>query len=616
MQVKNLNCGTGWKAENLGIGVLMLMTVVITIFLLQWVFDFGKYGIDLTDESFYINFISKPFNYSVSVSQFGFIYHPLYKLVDGDIAGLRLSNIFISYALSFTLAFVFITVVFLNSRLGYFERIVLASSTATGVLIYLQFAGLWLSTPSYNTLAFQALLLAAIGILLSQRAILWISLIGWLLLGIGGALTFLAKPTSAIALMVIVGIYLFFVKNRHSFGAVFAILLAACVVTIFAVLVDGSIGAFIERLQGGVEAARVLGGGHDLMDMFRLNAFSLGAKGWILLIIMTLSVLSASILSRESNVIVRNVGFCISLVFAILSVMVLTDRWIYVLPAGSYYGLLLLSIPFAAMLLAGIYNQKNGLRNVDYGSRYGALVFALLPFVYAFGTNNNYWVLASQASIFWVFSGVFFLKNMQRKELLATLLTMCLALQFIISVVLQVGANHPYRQPQALRNQTFEIALDGNSKLLVADSFGKYLEYVRATADAAAFKPGTPLIDLSGVSPGISYFLHANSVGQAWVIGGYPGSNRLAIEMQKRVTCKDLADAWLLVEPNGVTQISTEILKEFGANWPEDYVLVGEFDASTSGKHEQSRLQQLFKPKRTGEIGELACQSIRNGETK
>ena len=38
------------------------------------------------------------------------------------------------------------------------------------------------------------------------------------------------------------------------------------------------------------------------------------------------------------------------------------------------------------------------------------------------------------------------------------------------------------------------------------------------------------MIDLTGQSPGILYAIGAVNVGQAWTIGGYPGSKRLPLQ--------------------------------------------------------------------------------------
>src|ERR1700738_1930606 len=63
-------------------------------------------GFDFTDEGFYLNWISNPWNYHSSVSQFGFVYRPLFKLVGGDIVLLRQANVLILFALAWALCFV------------------------------------------------------------------------------------------------------------------------------------------------------------------------------------------------------------------------------------------------------------------------------------------------------------------------------------------------------------------------------------------------------------------------------------------------------------------------------------------------------------------------------
>lgn len=41
---------------------------------------YAGHGFDFTDESYYLFWISNPFQYDWSVTQFGFVYHPLYRL--------------------------------------------------------------------------------------------------------------------------------------------------------------------------------------------------------------------------------------------------------------------------------------------------------------------------------------------------------------------------------------------------------------------------------------------------------------------------------------------------------------------------------------------------------
>jgi hypothetical protein len=116
------------------------------------------------------------------------------------------------------------------------------------------------------------------------------------------------------------------------------------------------------------------------------------------------------------------------------------------------------------------------------------------------------------------------------------------------------------------------------------------------------------MIDLSGQSPGILYAIGASNIGQAWTIGGWPGSDKLAVDMLKEVSCKQLSRAWLLAEPDGPRKISPGILSSFGANMARDFEIVGTFKtAEGAGGYKEVRVQQLLKPSRAIDAAMTAC---------
>ena len=69
--------------------IINLICLVSTFSILYWIFLYCSHGIDFTDEGFYLNWISNPFLYKASTTQFGYIYHPLFLLVEGNISKLR-----------------------------------------------------------------------------------------------------------------------------------------------------------------------------------------------------------------------------------------------------------------------------------------------------------------------------------------------------------------------------------------------------------------------------------------------------------------------------------------------------------------------------------------------
>ncbi|MGL3104482.1 hypothetical protein [Bradyrhizobium sp. BR 1432] len=73
----------------------------------------------------------------------------------------------------------------------------------------------WRLTPSYNTLNVQSLFIVMIGLLLADRPGRIRQVLGWILLGVGGWCCFMAKPTTAaaIALLVMLDVVVFRQKS-------------------------------------------------------------------------------------------------------------------------------------------------------------------------------------------------------------------------------------------------------------------------------------------------------------------------------------------------------------------------------------------------------------------
>jgi len=120
------------------------------------------------------------------------------------------------------------------------------------------------------------------------------------------------------------------------------------------------------------------------------------------------------------------------------------------------------------------------------------------------------------------------------------------------------------------------------------------------------------MIDLTGQSPGILYAVGAKSVGLPWILGGYRGSDIVAVNSLKMVPCAELGTAWLLTEPDGPRQISPSVVASFGANLATDFELVGTFKtAAGAGGYEIERQQQFLKPIRPADAATAACVAIR-----
>ena len=227
------------------------------------------------------------------------------------------------------------------------------------------------------------------------------------------------------------------------------------------------------------------------------------------------------------------------------------------------------------------------------------------PFVYAFGSNVNYWSVSSAAIIFWMLAGV--LVAVQCLKISSyNLLCMAVIAELAIAQFLWVGIKNRYGsdQPLWLNVTPVNFGINGGS-LFLSENYANFINQIRKEAYDHGFKPGTQMIDLSGLSPGILYSLRAKSLGSVWMIGGRPGTIKFALAALALETCNELSQAWILIEPGGPLQISPDnpnlILNSFGATLEGEYELVASWNTpvgmSGDGVH---RLQQLFRPKSGG----------------
>jgi len=171
--------------------------------------------------------------------------------------------------------------------------------------------------------------------------------------------------------------------------------------------------------------------------------------------------------------------------------------------------------------------------------------------------------------------------------------------------------DHPYRQLQSLSKYGHRVSLGAwHSKLMLtkemADFFSNTNDLVRQTG----FKSDTPVIDLTGESPGMLYILGAKPVGQAWILGGYEGSEQLAIASLNTVACSEIAASWILLEPESIRKIPSDILKNYGIDIKNDYNLAAQYVmplgiAGSDVSH--NRKQLLLKPNRSIKDATSAC---------
>ena len=84
------------------------------------------------------------------------------------------------------------------------------------------------------------------------------------------------------------------------------------------------------------------------------------------------------------------------------------------------------------------------------------------------------------------------------------------------------------------------------------------------------FKDGQLILDMTGRSPGLIYAIKGKPLLSPWVIGGYSKSNKYLEYLLSKEKCKNLKNAWILIEPDGPRSLNQEYLLQNGINIKND----------------------------------------------
>lgn len=582
----------------------LLFSSFATILILHYIFKYCFYGVDFTDDGYYLNWISNPFLYKNSLSQFGFIYYPLGNFVDGNISLLRRINFLLTFVISFNLIFFLIGKVSKNYFINKIHKIILSGGIAVSA-----FSFVYSQTPSYNHLTLQALMLTGIGILLINNNNDYKNFLAYLIIGIGGWLTFMAKPSSGIGLGLLTIIYLL-LSNQFKIKFIFVSLIAASFLFIMsALIIDGSISLYIERYFSSLKLSKLLQSGYGIKNLFRIDNFIITSKLKNSIFYVTILVVILFWINYQSfkieNFILINISFFIVIIIFIMTFLEIDWNPNY----GRYQPYQFIGITLAGFFISIYLIKKKKIKFFDF--EWSLIFFYLfLPYVFALGTNNNYWRQSGIASIFWLISGFIFIIPICLKfKKIFFLTSVVLISQLILSIHIKERIEKPYRQNQPLRLNDTSVKLDEKMNVLIlSKEFADYINNVKNITSKSGFKKGYNMIDLTGQSPGLLYLIGATSIGTAWNIGGYPGSLDVAKAKFSKISCDSISDAWILYEINGSRNISIELMQSLGFNFPNDYKLVGSWEVNLGDN--ENRFQELYKPQKIKNMSN-SCKLLR-----
>lgn len=597
---------------------LLPLSAVTTAILFAWLLYYSSCGFRLSGEGFILNSIANPFAYPVNSppTLFGFFYYWPYQWAGRDIAMLRIANVTLTMALGWILSFLVIRRLW---TVGWPHAAVL--SAGIGCLALVAFY-LWMTlTPNYYTLTFHSLMMVMIGVLLADRPGRIRQRLGWMLVGVGGWCCFMAKPTTAAAIALLVMLYVIVLRRKSLLLMLGAALIALALVIVTAYLIDGGVAGLVTRMVNSAEMEIVLGARHEVSFMFRIDWLEI-SRGQLAIAVLLAIALLLNILMGSTHKLLSSLTLAATLIVTIAIALLGTD------PISIKLSTLFL-VP-AFICLGAIFNREvSVLRSQTPTSISLALTFFVLPHVFALGSSGNYWFIGSMTALFWMLAVIAFLSPLpQQGRSVATLLPLTVLAQLLTATVINAAMLRPWGEVKDLRAYTAVTPLPGGGKLMLSQSLHEYLTTARAQARAAGFEVGTPVIDLSGRSPGLLYVLEMRALGLPWLIGPHdtnaahfgqpwpivpsPGSNAAAMEALGLENCVDLAKAWVLIEPDGPHHLDqASVMTSFGAR-QADYVVATAFETPINdGDYPNPYGQFLLKPVRPVALADQSCRETR-----
>lgn len=549
-------------------------------------------GIEFTDEGKYFNDSRSPGAFRDQVTHYGFVYHPIFKAIDFNVPVFRIINLLITFFLAYLVSFQSLRKL---SKLSTINLISVSISIGLFSLCFLSVN--WLPTPSYNSLTLQSLLAFWVSFEYyrdkrNQRS----KKLAHFYLAATSNLVLLAKPTSFLLLSFIFFSYLFFTANstrRVLLEIIQHVLLVTLGILTISFLFYGSPFQLLSGLYQGSQNVKLLGGKSltvgRVLDGFKFNfieAFS---------VIFTLVVIIAQrlVLSYgKSNLTKRIKNF--SGAFYFISIILIGLYFVMSTISSLYLVLIPLSLAYMWVCLHQNSGSSIGIANYTY-------LLLMFPFVGAVGSANN---LISHSKYFFFFVILFFfmvivqrIKYNENKFLLHSL---SFGLIFLLNGALYNSVNYPYRQYSSLLANSYEMS---NSSALrnLKVNFENALQYkvMMKEVRKSGFQEGDGVIDLTGQSPLILFLIGAKPIGDSWLLGGYQGSNELAIKKLNQENCMIKNQSFLLIEKGGPRSLSVSyILNETGLS-KNEYVSVATWDPPLgAGGYLIKRELSLLKPSR------------------
>jgi len=547
--------------------VIAIVLLLETVLILGWVLRKSDHGFDLSDEAFYMVMIEHPLEYPISVSLFGSVLAIPFAWLGSDLIAFRQFNILTTYGLSLVVAYQLLGTWLRNFGCTLLIRLAIAAAFALPSLTVMTY---WLMTPSYNSLNAVAFLLVCIAVFSNantERHQLWAAV----LIGFGGYLSFMTKPTSGAVLGVMV---LGFVWGIQRWGWR-SLIVAICTAGVFVIatmsLLAGDPLAYVRELR----ETMAIGADptHSFRKLVQWNSPHLDTRWRItfgLASLLLFAVLRFVTGKRDGEFSAWPVKVFSCMLLGLGAFGVVATWFDFQTVSVGFlehrddeYGrkerYLFLSLVSVAVFAAYF-------REMDRRRLAAACFLFWLPYAFAFGTNINYWDKGATIAFFWVVSLVVVISAFPpRKAQFNYVVLIASFLPLFCVLDLENAYTHPYRQASFSENVMQPVTIGrGQSEILIAKETAELVELLRQEVNAAGFEEGMPVLDLSGQGIGLIYSIGGRHFPAVWSAAGTPWREKMLRQRLTRRRDEGMENLWILKKEGWAESNPDTVLEEVG----------------------------------------------------
>lgn len=551
-------------------------------------------GMEWSDEGLYLASILHPENLFSTPSDFGAFLNPVFNALGRDVYALRLLTYGVLLGCGLLLTLSLLALWRRHARLSASATLAVGVTLAAAPAAYYVY---WTPTPSYNYLAFSGIMasFAALALYsLSQRprharnTVLRVAALA--LLGVGGLVAFIGKGTTGAGLGLLALVWMLCCGGPRTTGQRLKDVLipAALALTLLV--------GYLLGVSHGLATVKKILLYAELLDTTYGVAQTLGFYAQYVLPLSYLLVLVgwgtwlAAIWAVHAGRL--HVALLLAACTAVYNFILAA-----VLPTPTVSGLCIFPLFCATVIAAALW--RTSWRHFGK-ALLTALAFLVGGLLYHAGTNTEVELKLSEALMLPIIATFTMSMAMRaNKRALVVPVLACVLCSMIwgslATTLLKTYRHNDY----ALWQLTEPVEMTpGTRPLLVHAERKAFVDWLRTTAAAHGWQPGTPLLNMSYYTSTSLFLLDARKVAASWQVESRYTPMESYPKIFGQIAQEELRRAWILKPvQEGPRHMPLAALPLIGLNFPEDYELLGTSPAEAVKGVWPAEHYELWKPR-------------------